>query len=158
MYLPIFQTLFLSTCRPPRWLSGKESSCQCQSHRRLRFNPWVRKIPWRRKWLTHSSILAWKIPWTEEPMGYSPWGRKESDRHGAPTPTFLLSHSLSYHHIHVFHFNQCTSTNGMFNSSFLLTQIFTFSSRLPLRAASSMKPSLTSLFQNSCGFQSDHKI
>ena len=27
---------------------------------------------------THSSILAWKIPWTEEPMGHSPWGRKES--------------------------------------------------------------------------------
>ena len=28
---------------------------------------------------THSSILAWKIPWTEEPGSYSPWGRKESD-------------------------------------------------------------------------------
>ena len=29
---------------------------------------------------THSSILAWKIPWTEEPGRlYSPWGRKESD-------------------------------------------------------------------------------
>ena len=28
---------------------------------------------------THSSILAWKIPWTEEPVGYSPWGRKEFD-------------------------------------------------------------------------------
>ena len=28
---------------------------------------------------THSSILAWKIPWTEEPGGYSPWGREESD-------------------------------------------------------------------------------
>ena len=27
----------------------------------------------------HSSILAWKIPWIEEPVGYSPWGRKESD-------------------------------------------------------------------------------
>ena len=27
----------------------------------------------------HSSILAWRIPWTEEPGGYSPWGRKESD-------------------------------------------------------------------------------
>ena len=26
----------------------------------------------------HSSILVWKIPWTEEP-GYSPWGHKESD-------------------------------------------------------------------------------
>ena len=27
----------------------------------------------------HSSILAWRIPWTEEPADYSPWGRKESD-------------------------------------------------------------------------------
>ena len=24
-------------------------------------------------------ILAWRIPWTEEPAGYSPWGNKESD-------------------------------------------------------------------------------
>ena len=28
---------------------------------------------------THSSILAWEVPWTEEPVGYSPWGRKKSD-------------------------------------------------------------------------------
>ena len=28
---------------------------------------------------THSSILGWEIPWTEEPGGLSPWGRKESD-------------------------------------------------------------------------------
>ena len=28
---------------------------------------------------THSSTLAWKIPWTEGPGSYSPWGRKESD-------------------------------------------------------------------------------
>ena len=28
---------------------------------------------------THSRILAWEIPWTEEPGGYSPWGREESD-------------------------------------------------------------------------------
>ena len=33
------------------------------------FNPWVRKSPWRRKMATHSSILAWRIPWTEEPGG-----------------------------------------------------------------------------------------
>ena len=27
---------------------------------------------------THSSIIAWRIPWTEEPGGlYSPWGHKE---------------------------------------------------------------------------------
>ena len=28
---------------------------------------------------THSSILAWRIPWTESLVGYSPWGHKESD-------------------------------------------------------------------------------
>ena len=33
----------------PGWLSGKESTCQCRRHG---FNPWVRKIPWRRKWQT----------------------------------------------------------------------------------------------------------
>jgi len=28
---------------------------------------------------THSSTLAWEIPWTEEPGGCSQWGPKESD-------------------------------------------------------------------------------
>ena len=28
---------------------------------------------------THSSILAWRNVWTEEPGGLSPWGRKELD-------------------------------------------------------------------------------
>ena len=28
---------------------------------------------------TQSSIFAWRIPWTEEPGRYSPWGHKESD-------------------------------------------------------------------------------
>ena len=28
---------------------------------------------------THSSILAWRIPWTEEPNGYSPQDQKVSD-------------------------------------------------------------------------------
>ena len=28
---------------------------------------------------THSGVLAWRIPWTEEPGGLPWWGRKESD-------------------------------------------------------------------------------
>ena len=27
----------------------------------------------------HSSTLAWRIPWTKDLVGYSPWGRKELD-------------------------------------------------------------------------------
>ena len=43
------------------------------------FNPWVRKTL-EKVMATHSSILAWRIPWTEEPGGlYSPSGCKEPD-------------------------------------------------------------------------------
>ena len=47
----------------PRWLSGKESACQCRRHR---FGPWL-DYPLEEEMATHSSILAWRIPWTEEP-------------------------------------------------------------------------------------------
>jgi len=55
------------TCGLPRWLSGKESACQCRRCRRHGFNSWVRKIPREEETATHPSILACKIPWTEEP-------------------------------------------------------------------------------------------
>ena len=29
---------------------GKELACQCRRPKKCKFNPWVRKIPWRRKW------------------------------------------------------------------------------------------------------------
>ena len=32
------------------FLGGKEPVCQCRRHTRCGFNPWVRKIPWRRAW------------------------------------------------------------------------------------------------------------
>ena len=45
---------------------------------------WVRSLgledPLEEEMAAHFSILAWEIPWTEEPAeGYSPWGHKESD-------------------------------------------------------------------------------
>ena len=39
----------------PRWLSGKESACQC---RRCRFDSWVERIPWRMKWQPTPVFLA----------------------------------------------------------------------------------------------------
>ena len=42
--------------------------------------PLMRGSPLEEGMATHSSILPWRIPWTEEPGGlYSLWGRKESD-------------------------------------------------------------------------------
>ena len=57
----------------------KEPTCQCRRHKRCKFNPWVRKIPLEKELATHSSILAWKIPWTEEPSELGPWSCKELD-------------------------------------------------------------------------------
>ena len=40
---------------------GKESACHCRKHSRLRFDPWVGKIPWKRKWQPSPVFLpAWK--------------------------------------------------------------------------------------------------
>ena len=53
----------------------------------------VRSLGWEdpleKGMAAHSSILAWRILWTEEPGGYSPQGHKESDM------TEQLTHSLS---------------------------------------------------------------
>ena len=47
---------------------------------------WVRSLgredPLEEEMPIHASIHAWKIPWTEEPGGYHPWGQKESDMTG----------------------------------------------------------------------------
>ena len=45
---------------------------------------WARSLgredPLEKEMATHSSSLAWRIPWMEEPgVGYRPWGRRESD-------------------------------------------------------------------------------
>ena len=53
----------------PVWHSGKESTCQGRRSRRRGFDPWVGKIPLEKGMATPSSILAWRIPWTEEPGG-----------------------------------------------------------------------------------------
>ena len=47
--------------------------------RRSRFNPWVGKISWRRKWQPTPVFFPGKSHAGRNLVGYSPWGRKESD-------------------------------------------------------------------------------
>ena len=65
-----------SPIRLPRWLSSKESTRQC---RRCRFDPWVGKISWRRKWQPTPVFLPGKSHGQQSLEGYSPWSGKESD-------------------------------------------------------------------------------
>ena len=58
------------------WLSGRESACQYWRHR---FDPWVGKIPWRRKWQPTPVFLPGKSHRQRRLAGYSPWCHKESN-------------------------------------------------------------------------------
>ena len=72
-------TLTCYSCELPRWCSGKQSVCQCRRCKRRGFDPWVGKIPWRRKWQPTPVFLLGKSHVQRSLVGCSPWGHKESD-------------------------------------------------------------------------------
>ena len=63
-----------------------------------RINSLGQQDPWEKEMTTHSSILAWEMPWTEEPGRlYSPWGHRvrhdlvtEQQRHNPPYQLMYL--------------------------------------------------------------------
>ena len=70
----------------PWWLSGKESTCQCRRHE---FDPWVRKIPWRRKWQPISVSLP------GNPMHRGAW---RATVHGVAKELDLVTKQQNQHH------------------------------------------------------------
>ena len=58
--------------------SRKEPACQGRGHRRRGFNPWVGKIPWRRKWQT-PVFLPGESHGQRSLEGSNPWGHTELD-------------------------------------------------------------------------------
>ena len=75
----------------PRWLSGKESACQCRRHG---FDPWVGKIPWRRKWQPTPVFLPGKSHGQRSLAGYSPLGLKRVGHNLAIKQKFTTSYHL----------------------------------------------------------------
>ena len=72
-------TCYLLICDFPGDASGKEPSCQFRRHKRPGFNPWFRKILWRRKWWPTPVFMPGKSHERRSLVGNSPWGRKELD-------------------------------------------------------------------------------
>ena len=60
----------------PWWLRRESLCLQCG---RPGFQPWVGKIPWRRKWQSIPVLLPGKFHGQRSLVGYSLWGHKESD-------------------------------------------------------------------------------
>ena len=57
----------------------KDFACQCWRCKRLGFDFWVGKIPWRRKWQSTPGSLPRKFHGQRSLAGYNPWSSKESD-------------------------------------------------------------------------------
>ena len=74
------------------------------------------KIPWSRKWKNHSSILAWRIPWTEEPGGLQSSGLQRV-RHDWMTNTCTLLHIYYICNIHLLYPFICWWTLTLFLKS-----------------------------------------
>ena len=56
-----------------RGTSGKETTCQCRRYEtQVQFLGW--EDPLKQEMTTHSSILAWKIPWVDKPSGLQSMG------------------------------------------------------------------------------------
>ena len=54
----------------PDGASGKESACQCRRHKRQGFDPWVRKILWRRAWQPTPALLPTESHRERSLVGY----------------------------------------------------------------------------------------
>ena len=78
------------TGAPQVWpLVGKESSCHCRRSKTHRFEPWVGKSLWSRKWQLTSLFLPGKSQGQRSLAGYSPWGSKQQA---------MTEHSRAYTH------------------------------------------------------------
>ena len=62
----------------PGGASGKESIGQCRRHKRCGFDPWIRKIPWRRARPPTPGFLPGETHGQRSLAGYSPWGHQVS--------------------------------------------------------------------------------
>ena len=60
-------------------LEVKNTPGQYRRHKRCGFDPWVRKIPWRRKWKPTPVFLLGRISQTEEPGGLWSKGLQSRD-------------------------------------------------------------------------------
>ena len=80
----------------PTWCSAKDSPCQRRRHKRCGFDPWVRKIPWSRKWQPTPVFLPGKFHGQRSLVGYSPWGqtRLSTALHFTPGSTEDISERI----------------------------------------------------------------
>ena len=76
--------------------SGREPICQCRRHKRLRFNPWVRKIPWGIAWQPTPVFLLGESSWTKETGGLQSIKLQRVRRNLAHTHAYTHTHTHTH--------------------------------------------------------------
>ena len=84
----------------PRWWNGKESTCQCRRPETL-VQSLRQEDPLEEGTPTHSSVLAWRMPWTEEPGGSATVHGVTKSRAQLTTHIHIYIYIYSHIHIHI---------------------------------------------------------
>ena len=71
--------MLLANLEPSQMREWWRAHLQCRKHKRLGLDPWVGKIPWRRKRQPTPVFLPGEFQGQKSLVGYSPWGSQESD-------------------------------------------------------------------------------
>ena len=112
-FVPDFQACFwdsaLSFKGLPSWCSGKEPACQCRGWKRCGLDPWVGRIPWKRKQKLILVFMPEKSHGHRSLAGYSPWGCKELDTNEC---VHVHTHTHTYTHTHIIHKGFPGGTSG----------------------------------------------
>ena len=82
------------------WLSSKEFTCRFRKHE---FNPWVRKIPWRKKCQPTPVLLPGKFHGQKRLMNYHPWGSQKSQTQLSDYTTTIKSSYLWFIYLPIYH-------------------------------------------------------
>ena len=114
----------------PGGASGKEPACQCRKCKRHGFDPWIRKIPWKKAWQSTPVFLPGEFHGQRSLVGYSPQSRKESD----------TTEQLTFPHIHFMNIGACPQVDLM----------LTYSDFPCLFAQASEEGSPPSVYQKTC--------
>ena len=95
-------------------------------HRRRRFEPWIRKIPWRRKLQPTPVFLPEKSHVQRSLVGCSPWGHKESDTTEQNTQTKCLTSILWIFFILIYFYSNHHPIKFLFTSLLLNVLLINF--------------------------------
>ena len=97
----------------PRWFWWQRTACQCREHKRHGFDPWARKVPWRRAWQPapgrspgggHGNLLQSSC--LENPMDRGAWWPQSMGSQSWTWQTWLSMHTyvlrISFLHLGLF--------------------------------------------------------